>query len=655
MLLQEVHLYNVGLYRGEQSLRFSSDTRRPITLIGGRNGTGKTTLLDAIPLALYGSRSKHMLGIGSYPEYLNALIHADADEASISLTFDRWESGSGARYVLKRRWSRTSSGRSLDHLTVRMNDVDRPDLAANWPQFVEGIMPLSVSGLAVFDGEKIERLADASSSADLLRTALRGLLGLDLVEQLRKDLADYRRRLAHDMPNVVGDVESRLDAAEVRLASAESALLTSRDELNAANEMARSAGKKLSVARERLSQSGGELYDKREQLQGELVAAEANASVGLRRLEALVSGDLPLLMVTPLVQQVARVGRRARMAEEASLLLERMKERDERLLECFEHESIFDVEQVKTLSEILTKDRSHYETHHEIPYHVSPEAASASADFLRFAGGDLTKEVAELVESITADRRSVHSLRRTLASVPDGETIAFLVKDVTVYERDVTQAEELVQLAEDQIREAERRCAASQREVDRLACELIEEGADDRNAGRIAREISKADEALKRYSSRIIESSVNEICRHITDSLHALLRKQELIVSISIDPTTLVMELEGGDGQVLDPVRLSAGERQMLATAVLWGLSKATGRVLPTIIDTPVGRLDTSHRTNLVDRYFPSAASQVVLLSTDEEIVGDYLKRLESYVGQRYLLSYDETQNATTITEGYFK
>ena len=75
---------------------------------------------------------------------------------------------------------------------------------------------------------------------------------------------------------------------------------------------------------------------------------------------------------------------------------------------------------------------------------------------------------------------------------------------------------------------------------------------------------------------------------------------------------------------------------------------------LPTIIDTPVGRLDRSHRTNLVERYFPNASRQVVLLSTDEEIVGTHLDLLMPNVGAQYRLNFDEVEARTSIVEGYF-
>jgi DNA sulfur modification protein DndD len=100
--------------------------------------------------------------------------------------------------------------------------------------------------------------------------------------------------------------------------------------------------------------------------------------------------------------------------------------------------------------------------------------------------------------------------------------------------------------------------------------------------------------------------------------------------------------------------RLSAGERQLLATSLLWGLAKASGRPLPTIIDTPLGRLDSSHRRHLLDRYFPVASHQVILLSTDEEVDETSLARLKSHIGRSYTLTFDEQEHSTIVKPGYF-
>jgi DNA sulfur modification protein DndD len=87
---------------------------------------------------------------------------------------------------------------------------------------------------------------------------------------------------------------------------------------------------------------------------------------------------------------------------------------------------------------------------------------------------------------------------------------------------------------------------------------------------------------------------------------------------------------------------------------MLWGLARASGRPVPTVIDTPLGRLDSDHRTNLVERYFPNASHQVLLLSTDEELVNGYLEKLTPFVARTYRLEHDEKSGQSTIREGYF-
>jgi DNA sulfur modification protein DndD len=126
------------------------------------------------------------------------------------------------------------------------------------------------------------------------------------------------------------------------------------------------------------------------------------------------------------------------------------------------------------------------------------------------------------------------------------------------------------------------------------------------------------------------------------------------VQSIHINPETFAIEHTGGNGKPLSMGRLSQGERQLLATALLWGLAKASGRPLPAVIDTPLGRLDSSHRSHMLNRYFPVASHQVILLSTDEEVDEDSWHRLKPHIGRSYHLKFDDTSRSTTATEGYF-
>jgi DNA sulfur modification protein DndD len=92
----------------------------------------------------------------------------------------------------------------------------------------------------------------------------------------------------------------------------------------------------------------------------------------------------------------------------------------------------------------------------------------------------------------------------------------------------------------------------------------------------------------------------------------------------------------------------------LLAISILWGLSRASGRPLPAIIDTPLSRLDSKHRNNLVNNYFHQASHQVILLSTDEEINDKYYNKLKSAIGREYHITYSKAKKSAVINEGYF-
>jgi DNA sulfur modification protein DndD len=99
---------------------------------------------------------------------------------------------------------------------------------------------------------------------------------------------------------------------------------------------------------------------------------------------------------------------------------------------------------------------------------------------------------------------------------------------------------------------------------------------------------------------------------------------------------------------------LSAGEKQIYAISMLWALGKTSGRPLPIIIDTPLARLDSDHRRLLVENYFPLASHQVIILSTDTEVDQGYFEELRPAVARAYHLDFDQTENSTTVKQGYF-
>lgn len=86
----------------------------------------------------------------------------------------------------------------------------------------------------------------------------------------------------------------------------------------------------------------------------------------------------------------------------------------------------------------------------------------------------------------------------------------------------------------------------------------------------------------------------------------------------------------------------SAGENQIFATALIAGLAKVSGVEAPMVVDTPLGRLDSKHRDNILKFWTSDANRQVILLSQDEEIDFHFFKHIKENVAKTYLLVHED-------------
>ena len=91
-----------------------------------------------------------------------------------------------------------------------------------------------------------------------------------------------------------------------------------------------------------------------------------------------------------------------------------------------------------------------------------------------------------------------------------------------------------------------------------------------------------------------------------------------------------------------------------MALSVLWSLAMVSKKDLPFVIDTPLGKIDKENRDALVDNFFTSASSQMVILSTNSEIDEYLYEKISPHVSNKYLISFDNEQQSTYLEEGYF-
>jgi DNA sulfur modification protein DndD len=133
-----------------------------------------------------------------------------------------------------------------------------------------------------------------------------------------------------------------------------------------------------------------------------------------------------------------------------------------------------------------------------------------------------------------------------------------------------------------------------------------------------------------------------------------LSNKSDTIQELKIDKETYEIFIYGKDETEIKKSSLSAGEKEVFSISLLWGLAQTSQLKLPIIIDTPLSRLDSVHRENIVKYYFPNAAEQVIILSTDTEVDKKYYQELGNYVIDSKSLKYDRVNDYTYLDSGYF-
>lgn len=101
--------------------------------------------------------------------------------------------------------------------------------------------------------------------------------------------------------------------------------------------------------------------------------------------------------------------------------------------------------------------------------------------------------------------------------------------------------------------------------------------------------------------------------------------------------------------------QLSKGEKQVFILSLYWAIIKTSNQAVPFIIDTPFARIDTEHREQISAVFFPNISGQVIILSTDEEVVGSYRAIIQPHIAHEYLLEYNVEHGCTSVKPGYFE
>ena len=644
MIIKELTLHNFGIYAGDNTFRF--EDQKPIVLIGGMNGRGKTTFLEAVLIALYGPASFAFLESKSpsYSQYLRSYVNeADGSlESFIRLEF-QVDGKDGDIFTITRSWNKKGE-RSKEKISVSRNGTFNPFLTENWGMFIEELLPSGLSNFFFFDGEKIAELA-ASNTSEEMKESIKNLLGISALYTLNNDLSRISTKLIH--------TKNSFNAAELRQIKKE------KEELELAlsevdkqsSDLFRKieqATKQIEKLKQDFTSQGGDLIPKRQSMA--LEASQLGVEIGNHhdQLVDYASAELPLGLVKDLLADIEKQA----MKEKESRSMQNTVDTLAVMMQNYSSSSAEDSKAVQEFIEYVQaqSDESMVPTVFELSdktlfqiQHIIPSVVENTESVVSSTAQELKKKQLRLNEIQNYLDLDINEdyLQNLLAKIRS--------KELGLSELQAKQNALEQQRAN--INGQLRHAAADYKRKNEEYVESLE-AADDQE--RMVKYAGMASDLTNKFIVKLQSRKVDQLAETMTTCYKQLANKKNLIETIQMDPATLDLSYWDAYGKQVSKPSLSAGEKQLMVVALLWALAICSKKKLPVIIDTPLSRLDSDHRKALITTYFPNASEQTIILSTDTEIDAFYYGLMKENIGDEFTLEYHDDIKATTIRPGYF-
>lgn len=663
MKIKNIHIENYKTYR-LLDLDFEVSDERPIVLIGGGNGCGKTTLFDAIYHALYGLEIKNAR---HFEELFNAGVKNEQGMAGklivLQVDFDGMVLGRTAQYSLQRSYMLTD-GRVRESVVFKFggnkfvygsasSKSDRMSNEEVVNKIISANLPAELSKYFLFDAMKTSELLKEEEINKLIEKNINSVMGFNKYAQLRNCATQ---------------------------------LLDEKKAERMQNEEARQAYTKLTHKRQQLDED-------QHKLEAEYRAALAYATDHKDEYEQMLSGknadDVTRDKMRQLETSIADFEKRER---------DYRKDADE-LARDLETRVIFPklADVVRTQVELV----------------LSAKAAIASANKALWTEEEIeqmTQRVVSIIErkggslgaaSVRAITEELYFMQKD--NKVEDEYSYLTSADVEVLDRLVHSgyANPFVPLDEKREQLAIEQDEQPRREEQLKEYQLVISGHDysiiesyrenekrtevlKQKIDEIGAEIKRIDKEIQTYDydiPQVPDPQYDLLCK-LPDFFKALARKLlrakktsiERMMKDELNKNLVIysgvigrveLSAEGSDdiafkifhknGNEIYLSQLNAGAKQTVMQVLLKVLYKLGDYEPPVMIDTVMGVLDKESREVILERYFPDLAHQTILLSTDTEITTERdLAKIAAYVSKVYTLHRDKEAQCTSVTNDYF-
>jgi len=645
MIITRLSLKNFGVYAGLNTFEFNGS--KPIVLIGGMNGRGKTTFLEAVLLALYGANSfaYHESKYKTYGQYLKAYVNTadNSLEAYVELEF-KLDPTTNERYLINRSWSGAGQ-RTREKIVVKKDGEYSVFLTDNWSLFVENILPSGLSNFFFFDGEKIAELAVENTSTQM-KESIKALLGVSVLDVLENDLSRIISKVAKNSENHMATKE--LDLLRDKKNQADVALQLSDERLREIGSQIEENQKKIEKARLDYSSKGGDVVTQRQDLFTQRSTLKAQVDQGKEQLIAVSAGELPLLLVKDLISDIYWQAQKEHEAKITGYAIEKMNA----MAKDYALANSAAIGSVKDFIDFVQKKSQ--EEGIEFIYDISDQALYLIGSLLN---NKLIKEKGEALRSmavIQKNQAKINEIDSYLSVDIDENALSKIYKQIKSLEAESIDLQVALEAEEKKRTALHGEAIRASSEYSKFVEELLSNLELNDDSDRIIKYAHQANSILEAYKIRLQERKVGVLAKTMTTCYKKLANKKNLINTIEMDAKTLDFIYRNSDGYIVPKESLSAGEKQLMVISLLWALAICSKKKLPVIIDTPLSRMDSNHRISLITTYFPNASDQTIILSTDSEIDHNYYELMKDNVGDEYTLEYDDDNKRSTITRGYF-
>ncbi len=670
MWISRIELINFKSYK-HQVFEFPSPSQgKNVILIGGMNGYGKTTILEALYLGLYGKDSIiHLARAGikgdvGYPVFLERALHGHAlktkrDTMSVMVQINTDEHEG---FQVTRKWFFSPKGDWQDEETL-IYDI-RDGIRAQTrnadqieEMFDKYFVPAHLAPFFFFDGEEVKRLAD-HKRVEQIKMGMEGLLGVVLLRKLATRLQQYQTNKSQGVPRVDEEKHRQLleelTQHEQLLEETQRKKITSNEELDALKTdrgnlmhhiMANGGG-------------GGDIANARDIVE-EMTRAEIDLKKCQDDLEQVLGSRLSFHLIS---QEDRNDYMKQLNAEEERIKWDTRKNSLEPDKEKFI--SRFFAEDAPRFNPDLTGKQhttvvQRLETAWESLFYPLPDGCAEEIihDYIH---GAKRQQVISMMKNLSIgaqdilgllERRDnlqekVRSLRNRLAKIEgidrDG-TLATLKIEIDAINGKIDQKQQ-------ELGSIEKEISMLQTNINNERASYQREHEKFLRANPVKSDVARAERVCKLIDDLIpslYTLKTNRLANAMTTVFQKLSHKKQ-VARIEIDETgkSRLISYEGDEIQF----DKSAGEDQLFATSLLAGLAEISGIKAPLVVDTPLARLDSHHRKNILQYWISDKTRQVFLLSQDKEIDAQVYKELQDSIAQTYLLQHQQIGNGVGMT-----